>query len=101
MPRFEPNVPIQTQEPVILVEVAEGQALLPGRHTFRLVVVDNDGLESDPDQVDIIVLDDRRPTAVLEVPRQVIFGQNFELSGRRSADPAPGRIVRYIWTLVG
>ena len=101
MARFELNVPIETDVPTITVEVAQGEALPPGRHTFQLVVFDNDGLEAQPDTVDVIVRDDRAPTAVLDAPGQVLFGQDFNLSGRQSSDPPPGRVVRYVWTLLG
>jgi hypothetical protein len=100
MPVFQPNVPIETDVPTIAVQVNSGEALPPGRHTFRLVVVDNDGLQSEADTVDIIVKDTRKPTAVLDAPAQVLFGQDIALSGSRSSDPAPGKVVRYIWTLL-
>ena len=100
MAKFEINTPIETEEAAIIVEARE-QPLPPGRYRFQLVVVDNDNLSSEPDTVDVIVRDDRRPTAVLETPRAVLFAQDFELSGRRSSDPEPGKIVKYIWTLVG
>ena len=96
MPEFATNVPIETAEPRIEVT----NALKPGRHRFRLVVVDDSGNESQPDLVDIIVLDRGAPTAVLDAPREVPFGQRFNLSGERSTDAGGGAIVRYIWTLL-
>ncbi len=101
MPRFEPGVPIELAEPAIMVEIDENNPLPPGRHRFRLVVRDNDGLESEPDEVDIIVVDERRPTAVIDAPQRVLFGNSFELSGRRSSDPPPGKVVSWVWTLLG
>lgn len=100
MAAFQPGVPIETAEPGIVVEVDPNNPLPPGRHRFRLVVRDNDGLESQPDEVDIIVVDERSPTAVLDAPQRVLFGQNFEMSGKRSSDPAPGQIVAWEWTLL-
>lgn len=100
MPDFQPGVPLETDVPTILVEVQQGKTLPPGRHTFQLVVEDSDGLQSAADSVDVIVRDDRIPTAVLDAPSQVVFGQDFALSGKRSSDPAPGTIVKYIWTLL-
>lgn len=100
MPVFEINTPIKTEEPVIIVSANE-KPLAPGRYRFRLVVVDNDGLESDPSEVDIVVRDNRRPTAILDAPNEVLFGQEFRLDGRRSSDLDPGKIVNYVWTLVG
>lgn len=100
MPDFQPGVPLETTDPAILVEVQQGQSLPPGRHTFQLIVEDSDGLVSTPDTVSVIVRDDRIPTAVLDVPSLVTFGQDFTLSGKRSSDPAPGRVVKFIWMLV-
>ena len=99
MPEFKPGQPIETDDPVILVEM--GRTPLPkGRHTFQLIVVDDDGLQSAPDTREVIVLDDRLPTAVLAAPARVQLGTEFRLDGSRSSDPAPGKVVRYIWTLV-
>jgi hypothetical protein len=50
MPRFEPNRPIETREPEIVVE-----QLPLGRHVFRLIVVDRDGNQSPPDELVITV----------------------------------------------
>src|SRR6266550_2360774 len=44
MPTLELQRPFETPEPRLRVE----NILLPGRHRFRLIVVDNDGIESDP-----------------------------------------------------
>lgn len=48
----------------------------------------------------MIVVDDSRPTAVVEAPQRIGAGQSFALSGKRSVDLAPGRIVQYRWTQV-
>lgn len=100
MPVFEINTPIETEEPVIIVSAGE-RPLPPGRYRFRLVVMDNDEQFSEPSEVEVIVRDDRRPTAVLDAPQQVLLNQDFELRGDRSSDPEPGKIVRYVWSLVG
>ena len=100
MAQFEINTPITTTEAVIVVEVKD-RPMAPGRYKFQLVVVDNDDLLSEPDVVEVIVRDDRRPTAVLDTPKEVLFAQNFELSGRRSSDAPPGKVVKFIWTLIG
>ena len=98
MPKFEPNTTHETDGPVVKVEVDASAPLRPGTHTFQLVVKDDDGLESDPDVVRIVVEDDRKPTAVLEGPSSARVGESFELRGHRSTDPPPGKIVKYFWT---
>jgi len=50
MARFEPNKPQETRESVILVE-----GLPLGNHVFRLVVVDDSGNTSEPDQITVTV----------------------------------------------
>src|SRR6266576_604519 len=62
--------PFETTEPRLRVE----SILLPGRHRFRLIVVDNDGIESDP--VDTLV------TIVGQVPSGDAFGRAREARGR-------------------
>ena len=47
MARFEINQPQVTREPRILVDAG----LRPGLHRFRLVVTDDQGLSSRPDEV--------------------------------------------------
>ena len=44
MPKFDPNTTHSTQEPLVNVEVDPADPLMPGSHTFRLVVEDNDTL---------------------------------------------------------
>jgi hypothetical protein len=51
MPRFEPNRPIVTTEPTVLVE-----ELGLGQHAFQLVVEDQDGNRSAPDQIIVTVV---------------------------------------------
>ena len=101
MPIFKPGEAIETQEPTIEVTANAELPLLPGRHQFQLVVEDDAGNRSDPDIVDVIVRDTVRPTAVLEAPKTVQPGQTFTLDGRRSSDVAPGRVVKFEWTLLG
>ena len=100
MADFSPGVTIESDEPAMEVTVTPDRPLLPGRHRFRLIVVDNDGLVSQPSDVDVIVRDERGPTAVLDVPEQVRFGESFVLDGRRSSDPPPGAIKLYRWTML-
>lgn len=100
MPVFTIGTPIPTDTPTITVEFDPTHALLPGAHTFQLIVEDNDGLRSAAATIDVIVRDEQRPTAVITAPTQVPFGQPFDLNGERSSDPFPGKVVRYIWTLM-
>ncbi|MDH5666844.1 MAG: hypothetical protein OEY86_02385 [Nitrospira sp.] len=97
---FRAGVPIETAESVISVDATPDRPLPVGRHTFQLEVVDDSGNRSDPDRVVVIVRDETNPTAVLDAPKTVGFGLSFPLSGKQSSDPPPGKIVRYIWTLV-
>jgi hypothetical protein len=100
MAEFNPGEAIETREPTIEVTLSRERPLRVGRHRFQLIVVDDSGNESEPDSVDVIVIDNERPTAVLEGPGQVPFARSFNLSGRRSTDAGSGRIVRYLWTLM-
>jgi hypothetical protein len=100
MPEFRTGEPIETREPEIEVTVTPASPLPAGRNRFQLVVVDDSGNESAPAVVEVIVRDTTNPTAVLDAPREMEFGRSFRLSGRRSSDIPPGRIVNYRWTLL-
>ncbi len=99
MPQFVANQTIETPESEIEVTVNPQAPLPVGRHRFQLVVVDDSGNVSEPDVVEVIVKDASKPTAVLQAPREVNFGQSFQLTGKQSFDIG-GRIVRYRWTLL-
>ena len=100
MATFVPGVPVATTESRVDVTVTPANPLPPGRHRFQLVVVDDSGNESDASIADVLVVDNTKPTAVLDAPASVPFGSSFSLSGARSIDLAPGRIVQYRWTRV-
>src|SRR6266513_2665908 len=70
MPTLELHQPFETTEPRLRVE----NILLPGRHRFRLIVVDEDGIESAP--VDTLV------TIVGPVPRSDVVARAREARGR-------------------
>ena len=70
MPTLELQQPFETTEPRLRVE----NILLPGRHRFRLIVVDDDGIESDP--VDTLV------TIVAPVARSDVVARAREARGR-------------------
>lgn len=97
MPKFTTGQPVETSEPAVEVSVTPDHPLAPGSHSFQLVVVDDAGNESEPSIMQVVVIDDAKPTAVIDGPRSVSAGASFELSGRRSVDLAPGKIVRYRW----
>jgi len=100
MAKFIIGTPVATDDPGIEVTVSAESPLPVGRHTFQLVVEDDSGNSSQPDTVDIIVRDTQAPTAVIDGPRAAELGQSFSLSGKRSSDVAPGKVVKYIWTLL-
>jgi hypothetical protein len=100
MANFVVGTPQETQQPAIEVTVNPQTPLPVGKHRFQLVVVDDAGNASLPDTVEVIVRDSKNPTAVLKVPSQVEFGQSFLLDGRASSDVAPGKVVKFIWTML-
>ncbi len=97
---FQAGVSIKTAEDLIEVEVTPDRPLSVGRHVFQLEVVDDAGNLSAPDRVVVIVRDEENPTAVLDAPSTAPFGKPFRMSGKRSSDPVPGKVVQFIWTLV-
>src|SRR2546430_5040763 len=70
MPTLELPQPFETTEPRLRVE----NILLPGRHRFRLIVVDDDGIESDP--VDTLI------TIVAPAARSDVVARAREARGR-------------------
>ncbi len=100
MPRFEINVPIESDQSNVTVEVDPAAPLVTGRHRFELVVTDDSGNPSEPTAIVVIVADRERPTAVLDGPEVVNFGTSFELSGKRSFDIG-GTIRLFRFTYLG
>jgi DNA-binding beta-propeller fold protein YncE len=84
MPRFNPNVPISTTTPTIVVE-----DMPPGQHRFQLVVEDEAGNRSAPDT--------RFVTVAQPVPEITSFSPGFGPWGAqvliqgRNFDPAPSK----------
>jgi hypothetical protein len=101
MAHFVVNQDVQTDVPTIEVTIDATSALPIGRHRFRLVVVDDSGNVSAPDEADVIVADTQAPTAVLAVPGSVAFATSFNLDGRKSFDAGGGKIVQFRWTYLG
>ena len=100
MATFVPGQTIATPESSIEVTVTPAAPLAPGRHRFQLVVVDDSGNVSEPTVADVVVVDDKKPTAVLDAPARVSFGASFSLSGARSVDLPPGKVSQYRWTMI-
>jgi len=100
MAQFTVGQEISTDDSFISVDATLDLPLPKGQHTFSLVVVDDDGLQSDPVTVEVVVRDDRKPTAVVSAPVTVPFGQSFKLDGSKSSDVPPGKVVKYVWTLL-
>lgn len=108
MARFAPNTPVHTNNPTVPVDVTAADPLPLGANRFQLVVVDSSGNQSSPTVLDVIVRDTSNPTAVLDlvdaagrrIDPVVSSGQPFTLSGARSTDLPPGKIVEYRFTLL-
>lgn len=100
MPEFKPGQTVDTKEPTIEVTASAQKPFQVGRMVFELVVVDNSGNESLPARVEVNVIDDEKPTAILQAPSRVSAAQPFTLDGRRSTDAPGGHVVRYRWTRV-
>ena len=91
MAEFIINQEVKTDTPPWKSPCPPTSPLPLGRHTFRLVVVDDSGNTSIPDEVIVIVADAENPTAVLNAPRSVGFGASFNLDGSKSFDAGGGR----------
>ena len=100
MAEFVVNADVVTEEPTVEVTVTPERPMGIGRQRFRLIVVDDAGLRSAPDEITVIVADQDAPTAVLRGPRITAFGRSFNLDGSASQDIG-GRIVQYVWTYLG
>ena len=101
MAQFKPTTPIDTSDPTIEVTVSGTDPLPIGPVRFQLVVFDEQNNPSKPAFLEVTVRDTQNPTAVLDGPREgVELGKSFSLSGERSSDVEPGKIVRYEWTMV-
>jgi hypothetical protein len=95
---FTTGQQVVTNDPHVDVTVTPAAPLPPGKHRFQLIVVDDAGNASDPTFADIVVVDDKKPTAVIDAPATVPLGVSFSLSGARSSDVAPGKVVEFRWT---
>lgn len=108
MPEFKVGQTEVRADGVIDVEVNPRNPLPVGAHRFQLVVEDDAGNVSQPTFLNVIVRDTERPTAVLDLvdPNNKVLdpvvaqGKGFRLSGLRSTDNPPGKVVRYSFTLL-
>ena len=104
--QLDKEMPGNETDPVLTIKT--DKPLIKGQYRFRLVVVDDadPANRSDPVEHTVVVLDDQRPTAIINrdgvvaSSSRVGFNQPFKLSGETSRDAGGGKIVRYIWTLV-
>jgi hypothetical protein len=101
MANFVINTDIATDTPTIEVTVSTDSPLPLGRQRFRLVVVDDSGNKSIPDEIIVIVADQGAPTAVLSAPQTVASGTSFNLDGSKSFDVGGGKVVQWVWTWLG
>lgn len=112
MATFVPGVElaITAAEPLPEVQASPARPLRAGRHVLQLVVTANAGHASTPVNIDVVVRDPTRPTAVADFiadngtrvyePAAVVaHGKPFRLTGERSSD-ATGRVVSWRWTLL-
>lgn len=112
MAKFVPGTDdnVKSDEPLLDVQASAATPLKPGKHVFQLVVSDDSGNDSDTASVTVIVLDQDRPTAVIDLidpaggrnpaPEvKVPFGKPFQLTGDRSTDIG-GVVKVWNWTLL-
>lgn len=84
----------------LTIQVNQSSPLSTGTYQFQLVVTDDSGNNSQPTTVNIVVIDDQAPTAIIDAPERVGFGKEITLSGKRSTDTGGGTITKFIWTLI-
>jgi hypothetical protein len=108
-PEFRQNKEFTSGDALLSIAVSPNDPIPVGAHTFQLVVVDNSGNASRPAQIQILVRDSTAPTAVINAAdldgrplrdNTVESGAGFVLNGKGSVDLPPGKIEKYIWTLV-
>lgn len=88
-----------TVDSLLTISVDEQNPLSVGVYDFQLVVTDDSGNESIPATCKIVVVDNQAPTAVIDAPDRVGFGNDFALSGERSVDIG-GQLTKFVWTLI-
>ncbi|MCX7111117.1 MAG: hypothetical protein NTX45_13520 [Proteobacteria bacterium] len=101
MATFIINQDVTTDTPTVEVTIDPNNPLPPGRHRFRLIVVDDAGNTSAGDEVSVIIADIDAPTAVLNAPSIVGTGKSFNLDGSKSFDQGGGRVTKFVFTYLG
>lgn len=84
----------------LTIQIDPAAPLRTGTYQFQLVVTDDSGNNSQPATVNVVIIDDQAPTAILDAPERVGFGKEFALSGKRSIDAGGGSITKFVWTLI-
>ena len=107
--------PLKTADPQLVLQITTANSLDVGSHIFQLVVTDQQGNNSQPQTVRVIVLDDQAPTSVpnvldanggaLPIDRRnnlpsVSFGTSFMLDASKSRDIGTG-IESFTWQYMG
>jgi len=79
MPVLVPGRPVEQREPVLVVQ----NRFEPGVHRFSLVVVDDSGIESEPDVIAVTL----RRALVIEPVRPPIVDTRIDVPVRPPIDP--------------
>lgn len=93
------QITVASPDALLSIDVDSQNPLAVGTYQFQLVVVDDSGNNSNPATVRVIIVDDQKPTAVIDSPTRVGFGQDFALSAKRSIDIG-GELSKFEWTLI-
>jgi hypothetical protein len=74
--------------------------LAPGIYRFRLIVTDTQGLASSPYDIQVSVVANQPPTAILDlVTASPRISLPCQMTGARSSDATPGSLVSYTFSL--
>jgi hypothetical protein len=98
--QLDDAAPVETTDATHTFHVDVASPLALGRHRVRLVVGDDSGNQSAPDDAEFFVIDSVAPTAVITAPATIVVGDALHVSGDRSSDVG-GRVARYLWRLDG
>lgn len=108
-PEFRSAGEIGTPDELLRIIVDPGDPMPIGAHYFVLTVVDDSGNISQPAKVQVVVRDTAAPTAVVTAydmngrplrDNTLEYGSGFMLNAKGSVDLPPGKIVKFVWSLV-
>jgi hypothetical protein len=85
MPVLVPGRPVEQREPVLVVQ----NRFEPGVHRFSLVVVDDSGIESEPDVIAVTL----RRAIVVEPVRPPIVDTRIDVPVRPPIDPVVTPVI--------